>query len=101
MNHDSRGRLMVPPILVRREVVSGLWVLWITFRGVWCFGNHEGEFTVESDRAVVVKLGQMAVDNKIKHLAEEGPVSLYRSRSDFGVTLHFMWDARRILMSRL
>ena len=37
-----------------------------------------GEFTVESDRAVVVKLGEVAVDNKIRHLSVEGPVSLYR-----------------------
>ena len=32
----------------------------------------EGDFTVESDRAVVVHLGEMAVDSKISHLQETG-----------------------------
>lgn len=38
----------------------------------------EGDFTVESDRAIVVKLSEMAVDSKIRHLAAKGPTGLYR-----------------------
>lgn len=37
-----------------------------------------GLFTVESDRAVVVKLGEMALKSKIKHLREAGPLAHYR-----------------------
>eukprot|EP00913_Durusdinium_trenchii_P002296 g2120.t1 len=35
----------------------------------------EGDFTVEKDRAVVVKLGEVAVESKIEHLSREGPLS--------------------------
>lgn len=38
----------------------------------------DGEFTVEDDRAVVVNLGDRAVEHKIKHLGKDGPVELYR-----------------------
>jgi len=39
----------------------------------------EGEFTVEADRAVVVKLGEAALENKIKHLSStDATMSLYR-----------------------
>ena len=38
----------------------------------------EGEFTVEADRAAVVRLGEMAVESKIRHLQEKGPLSHYR-----------------------
>ena len=37
-----------------------------------------GKFTVESDRAEVVKLGEMALQSKIQHLREEGPLAYYR-----------------------
>ncbi|CAE7865948.1 unnamed protein product [Symbiodinium necroappetens] len=39
---------------------------------------REGNFTVESDRETVVKLGEVALDSKIQHLAAAGPLSLYR-----------------------
>ncbi|CAL1127825.1 unnamed protein product [Cladocopium goreaui] len=35
----------------------------------------QGDFTVEKDRAVVVKLGEAAVESKIQHLSREGPLS--------------------------
>lgn len=35
----------------------------------------EGDFTVEEDRAVVVKLGEAAVNSKIQHLSCHGPLS--------------------------
>ncbi|OLP98573.1 hypothetical protein AK812_SmicGene18923 [Symbiodinium microadriaticum] len=38
----------------------------------------EGDFTVESDRSTVVKLGDMAVMSKIQHLSDEGPLSHFR-----------------------
>ena len=38
----------------------------------------EGNFTVEADRAVVVRLGEMAVESKIRHLQQNGPLSHYR-----------------------
>ena len=38
----------------------------------------DGLFTVESDRAVVVKLGEMALRSKIEHLNQLGPVTDYR-----------------------
>ncbi|OLP82795.1 hypothetical protein AK812_SmicGene36523 [Symbiodinium microadriaticum] len=44
----------------------------------------EGNFTVESDRAAVVKLGEMAVESKIQHLREKGPLSHFR----FYLALH-------------
>lgn len=37
-----------------------------------------GLFTVESDRAVVVKLGEMALKSKIQHLRDAGPLTEYR-----------------------
>jgi len=38
----------------------------------------DGEFTVEADRAEVVRLGEMAVESKIQHLQAKGPLSHYR-----------------------
>ena len=38
----------------------------------------DGLFTVESDRAVVVKLGEMALSSKIEHLCQLGPLVDYR-----------------------
>ncbi|CAJ1453513.1 unnamed protein product [Effrenium voratum] len=38
----------------------------------------DGLFTVESDRAGVVKLGEMALRSKLQHLREWGPLSHYR-----------------------
>eukprot|EP00439_Symbiodinium_sp_Y106_P052250 s2042_g7.t1 len=38
----------------------------------------EGDFTVESDRSAVVKLGDMAVMSKIQHLSDHGPLSHFR-----------------------
>ncbi|CAE7562776.1 unnamed protein product [Symbiodinium pilosum] len=38
----------------------------------------EGEFTVESDRAAVVQLGEMAVRSKLQHLQDYGPLHHYR-----------------------
>lgn len=38
----------------------------------------DGLFTVESDRAVVVKLGDMALQSKKQHLNELGPLTDYR-----------------------
>ncbi|CAE7479088.1 unnamed protein product [Symbiodinium natans] len=38
----------------------------------------EGEFTVEADRAEVVRLGEMAVESKIHHLQMQGPLNHYR-----------------------
>ena len=38
----------------------------------------EGDFTVESDRSTVVKLGDMAVMSKIQHLSDHGPLSHLR-----------------------
>ncbi|CAE7218198.1 Ank3 [Symbiodinium sp. CCMP2456] len=38
----------------------------------------DGQFTVESDREAVVRLGEMAVESKIQHLAVEGPLKGYR-----------------------
>ena len=38
----------------------------------------DGLFTVESDRAAVVKLGEMALMSKIQHLRDWGPLSHYR-----------------------
>ena len=38
----------------------------------------DGLFTVESDRAVVVKLGEMALQSKKQHLNELGPLTDYR-----------------------
>ncbi|CAJ1372276.1 unnamed protein product [Effrenium voratum] len=35
----------------------------------------EGDFTVERDREVVVKLGEAAVESKIQHLSRVGPLS--------------------------
>jgi len=38
----------------------------------------EGSFTVESDREVVAKLGEMALSSKIAHLRGKGPLPDYR-----------------------
>lgn len=38
----------------------------------------EGEFTVEADRKAVVRLGEVAVESKIRHLQENGPLNQYR-----------------------
>jgi len=38
----------------------------------------DGEFTVEEDREVVVRLGDRAVEHKIRNLGKEGPVEMYR-----------------------
>mmetsp|Transcript_70773 Transcript_70773/g.166057 ORF Transcript_70773/g.166057 Transcript_70773/m.166057 type:complete len:577 (+) Transcript_70773:42-1772(+) len=38
----------------------------------------EGDFTVESDRAAVAKLGEIAVESKIRHLRAFGPLVHYR-----------------------
>ncbi|CAE7246569.1 Alpha-latrotoxin-Lt1a [Symbiodinium microadriaticum] len=38
----------------------------------------EGNFTVEADRAEVVRLGQIVVESKIRHLQQFGPLSHYR-----------------------
>lgn len=38
----------------------------------------DGLFTVESDRADVVKLGEMALSSKIQHLRQRGLLSHYR-----------------------
>jgi len=38
----------------------------------------DGLFTVESDRASVVKLGEMALTSKLEHLKAHGPLSHYR-----------------------
>ena len=37
-----------------------------------------GDFTVESDRQVVMKLGEMAVEHKLQNLLLQGDLSLYR-----------------------
>ena len=45
----------------------------------WQHNNiADGEFTVEDDRAVVVKLGEMAAAGKIQHLWYAGPLHDYR-----------------------
>ena len=41
-------------------------------------GISEGDFTVESDREAVSKLGDIAVRAKIEHLSSVGPLSSYR-----------------------
>lgn len=38
----------------------------------------DGRFTVESDRATVVKLGEVALESKLETLQMEGPLSHYR-----------------------
>ena len=38
----------------------------------------EGNFTVEADRSAVVRLGEMAVESKIQHLQQYGPLNHYR-----------------------
>ena len=38
----------------------------------------DGDFTVETDREVVVSLGRRALECKIAHLSEEGPLQAYR-----------------------
>ena len=38
----------------------------------------EGDFTVEADRLVVVRLGEMAVESKIRHLQANGPLNHFR-----------------------
>ena len=38
----------------------------------------DGAFTVESDRAAVIRLGELAVRAKIEHLSSAGPLSSYR-----------------------
>ena len=38
----------------------------------------KGDFTVEMDRKVVKKLGEVAVKKKIEHLSTAGPLHLYR-----------------------
>ncbi|CAE7633897.1 ANKHD1 [Symbiodinium sp. CCMP2592] len=38
----------------------------------------DGDFTVESDRAIVVQLGETAVESKIQHLQVHGPLRDYR-----------------------
>ncbi|CAJ1333777.1 unnamed protein product [Effrenium voratum] len=38
----------------------------------------DGEFTVESDRFIVVKLAEAAVEDKIRQLGQTGPLHLYR-----------------------
>ncbi|CAE7207234.1 unnamed protein product [Symbiodinium natans] len=38
----------------------------------------DGDFTVEADRTEVVRLGEMAVESKIRHLQDRGPLSHYR-----------------------
>jgi len=41
----------------------------------WQHNNiADGEFTVEDDRAVVVKLGEMAAAGKIQHLWHSGVI---------------------------
>ncbi|CAK9020362.1 unnamed protein product [Durusdinium trenchii] len=37
-----------------------------------------GQFTVESDRAVVVQLGHLALQSKIQYLSQKGPLWAYR-----------------------
>ena len=37
-----------------------------------------GDFTVESDRHVVKKLGEVALEHKIQNLSTAGPLNLYR-----------------------
>ena len=39
---------------------------------------RDGEFTVESDRDEVAKLGVVAVESKIRHLQAHGPIDAYR-----------------------
>ncbi|CAE7301918.1 unnamed protein product [Symbiodinium microadriaticum] len=51
------------------------------FMQSWDWQNNivvDGEFTVESDRAVVGSLGRRAIESKIAHLSEEGPLEVYR-----------------------
>ena len=43
----------------------------------------DGDFTVESDRAVVVELGEVAVESKLQHLQAHGPLDHYRFYSAF------------------
>ena len=38
----------------------------------------EGNFTVEADRSEVVRLGELAVESKIRHLRDKGPLNHYR-----------------------
>lgn len=38
----------------------------------------QGEFTVESDRSVVKRLGEVAVEHKIQNLSTAGPLNFYR-----------------------
>ena len=38
----------------------------------------EGDFTVESDRHVVKRLGEAALEHKIQNLSTTGPLNLYR-----------------------
>ena len=38
----------------------------------------EGDFTVESDRHVVKKLGEVALEHKIQNLSSAGQLNLYR-----------------------
>lgn len=38
----------------------------------------DGTFTVEADRSVVVRLGEIAVESKLKHVRCSGPLDFYR-----------------------
>ncbi|CAE7353783.1 unnamed protein product [Symbiodinium sp. CCMP2592] len=38
----------------------------------------DGTFTVEADRSVVVRLGEVAVESKLKHVRGSGPLDYYR-----------------------
>ena len=38
----------------------------------------DGSFTVESDRATVVRLGEVALESKLRTLQAAGPMSQYR-----------------------
>ena len=38
----------------------------------------DGQFTVEEDRQVVAKLGEVAVDAKIQSLKEQGAICIFR-----------------------
>ena len=38
----------------------------------------DGQFTVEEDRLVVAKLGEIAVDAKIQSLKEQGAICIFR-----------------------
>ncbi|CAE6923390.1 warA [Symbiodinium sp. CCMP2456] len=48
----------------------------------------KGEFTVEADRAQAVELSQMALEKKIQHLQERGPLSHHRFYTALWLKLH-------------